>query len=43
MKWSMDTHKYISETTRKALQVLVNRNITSESSPEEIDAAEQEL
>jgi len=39
----MDTHKYISETTRKALQVLVNRNITSESSPEEIDAAEQEL
>lgn len=43
MKWSMDTHKYISETTRKALQVLVNRNITSESSLEEIDAAEQEL
>lgn len=43
MKWSMDTHKYISETTRKALQVLVNRNITSESSSEEIDAAEQEL
>ena len=43
MKWSMDTHKYISEVTRKALQVLNNRGITSESEPEEIDAAEREL
>lgn len=43
MKWSMDTHKYISEITRKALQVLVSRNLTSESSPEEFDAAEREL
>lgn len=43
MKWSMDTHKYISEVTRKALQVLNARGITSESSPEEIDSAEREL
>ncbi len=43
MKWSMDTHKYISEVTRKALQVLNDRGITSESEPHEIDAAEREL
>ncbi len=43
MKWSMDTHKYISEITRKALQVLHSHQITSESAPEEIDAAEREL
>lgn len=43
MKWSMDTHKYISEVTRKALKVLFEKNITSESSAEEIDAAEHIL
>ena len=43
MKWSMDTHKYISEITRKALQIMVAHNITSESEPEEIDAVEREL
>lgn len=43
MKWSMDTHKYISEITRKALQVMVSHGITSESGPEEIDAVEREL
>ena len=43
MKWSMDTHKYISEITRKALQVIVSHGITSESGPEEIDAVEREL
>lgn len=43
MKWSMDTHKYISEITRKALQIMVSHNITSESEPEEIDAVEREL
>lgn len=43
MKWSMDTHKYISEITRKALQVIVNHGITSESQPEDIDAVEREL
>lgn len=43
MRWSMDTHKYISEITRKALQVIVSHGVTSESSPEEIDAAEREL
>lgn len=30
MKWSMDTHKYISEVTRKALKILFEKNITSE-------------
>ncbi|GLI52206.1 hypothetical protein TSYNTROOL_22920 [Tepidanaerobacter syntrophicus] len=43
MKWSMDTHKYISEITRKALQIMVAHNITSESEPDEIDAVEREL
>lgn len=43
IKWSMDTHKYISEITRKALQVMVAHGITSESEPEDIDAVEHEL
>ena len=43
MKWSMDTHKYISEITRKALQVMTEHGITSESEPKEIDAVEREL
>lgn len=43
MKWSIDTHKYISEITRKALQVMSAHGITSESEPEEIDAVEREL
>lgn len=43
MKWSMDTHKYMSEITRKALQVLAEAGVTSLSEPEEIDAAERKL
>ena len=43
MKWSMDTHKYMSEITRKALQVLSEDNITSDSEPEEIENAERKL
>lgn len=43
MKWSMDTHKYMSEITRTALQVIAKHGITSESKPEEIDAVEKEL
>lgn len=43
MKWSMDTHKYISEITRKALQVMVAHGITSESEPEDIDVVEHKL
>ena len=43
MKWSMDTHKYISETTRKALQIMVAHNITSNSDPQEIECVEKEL
>jgi hypothetical protein len=43
MKWSMDTHKYMSEITRTALRIMVEHNITVESDPEEIDAVEREL
>lgn len=43
MKWSMDTHKYMSEITRKALQIIAQHGITSESTDEEIDQAEKEL
>lgn len=43
MKWSMDTHKYMSEITRKALQIMVQHGITSESEPEQIDLVEREL
>lgn len=43
MKWSMDTHKFMSEITRKALQIISARGITGESEPEEIDAVEREL
>lgn len=43
MKWSMDTHKYMSEITRKALQVLAEAGVTSLSEPEEMDAAERKL
>ncbi len=43
MKWSMDTHKYMSEITRKALQIMVKHGVTSESEPEQIDLVEREL
>lgn len=43
MKWSLDVHKYMGEVPRKALQILVKHKITSRSSSEEIDNAEQEL
>ena len=43
MKWSMDTHKYISETTRTALKIMTDHSISSESEPEEIEAVEREL
>lgn len=43
MKWSMDTHKYMSEITRKALQVLAECNINGESEPDEIERAERKL
>lgn len=39
----MDTHKYISEITRKALQIIVKHGITSESEQEDIDSVEREL
>lgn len=43
MKWSMDTHKYMSEITRKALQIIGKHGITSESDNEKIAAVEREL
>lgn len=43
MKWSMDTHKYMSEITRKALQIIGKHGITSESDNDEIAAVEREL
>ena len=43
MNWSMDTHNYVSEITRKALQIMVKHGISSESEAEEIDAVEREL
>ncbi|MEC5238943.1 AAA family ATPase [Bacillus mycoides] len=43
MRWSLDTHKYISEITRKALQIMVEHGITSGSSESDIDAVEHDL
>lgn len=43
MKWSMDTHKYMSEITRTALKIIAENNVTSESSMSEIDAVERKL
>lgn len=43
MKWSMDTHKYMSEITRTALKIMVEHNITVGSEPEEIDVVERKL
>jgi len=43
MKWSMDTHKYMSEITRTALKIIAENNLTSESSIEEIDDVERKL
>ena len=43
MRWYLDTHKFMSEITRKALQIITTRGITSNSKPEEIENAEREL
>lgn len=43
MKWSMDTHKYMSEITRSALKILADNNITADSEPEDIENAERKL
>ena len=43
MKWSLDTHKFMSEITRKALQILTDYHITSSSSELEIERAEQAM
>ncbi len=43
MRWYLDTHKFMSEITRKALQIIVQHGVTSESEPEEIEEAEKDL
>lgn len=43
MKWSLDTHKFMSEIVRTALQVIVEREITPQSSEAAVRAAEHEL
>lgn len=43
MKWSLDTHKYFSETTITALKVITKYGLTRNSTNEEIDIAEKEL
>lgn len=43
MKWSLDTHKFVSEIVRTALQVVVDRKITSQSDEQVVKAAEHEL
>lgn len=43
MKWYLDTHKFMSEVTRKALQIMSAHGITSESETDEIEAVEREL
>lgn len=43
MKWSLDTHKFVSEIVRTALQVIINRKINAQSGDPEIKAAEKEL
>lgn len=43
MKWSLDTHKFMSETIRTAFQVIVDRKINNTSDETAIKAAEHEL
>ena len=43
MRWYLDTHKFMSEITRKALQIITARGITSESDTGDIENAEREL
>lgn len=43
MKWSLDTHKFLSEIVRTALKTVVDHHITSESDDTVIKATEHEL
>lgn len=43
MKWSMDTHKFLSEIVRTALKTVADRRISGKSGEPEIRAAEEEL
>ena len=43
MRWYMDIHKFMSETTRKALQIIKKYNLTSDSDNQNIKIAEREF
>ena len=43
MKWSLDTHKFLSDIVRTAFQVVVDRKINNTSDGQAIKAAEHEL
>lgn len=43
MKWSLDVNMFISERVRKTLQIMVQYNITRQSSNEDIDIVEKAL
>ena len=43
MKWSLDTHKFLSEVVRTAFQVVVDRKINNTSDEFSIKAAEHEM
>lgn len=43
MEWKLDTHKFPSEVVREILTVMLLHNITRQSSPREIAAAEREM
>ncbi|AYV72083.1 AAA family ATPase [Bacillus sp. PK3-056] len=43
MRWYLDTHKFISEKTRKALQILVEHDLTGSSSQADFEAVAQDL
>jgi len=43
MRWYLDTHKFMSEITRTALQVMVQYGVTSESDAQLIDRTEKAL
>lgn len=43
MIWKMDVHKFMSEITRTALQIITAHGVTKKSEAAEIDAVEREL
>jgi hypothetical protein len=43
MRWYLDTHKFISEKTRNALQILIKHGLTASSSQADFEAVAQDL